>query len=290
MQTVPIYLASIALEHQRWSTRTPSFRVSRWCPSIHEAGFDGIELWEYHYTLASPEEKTSLEQVCASGKAETARSHDSGSHVPPSGTAIPVFNTYLLPHIHALDEWRTVFSACGRLGARALKFNLGGDSGQEGEYREALAEILRIKPAGLTLLCECHPGTIVEQPDQAARFFADERFSGIRFICHPFLIGNAKLRRWLEALGAGVTHVHTQMRDESGVMLPLSTRRGYVREQLETLLEWDFRGSISVEFVEGTKSEQDEPGYLFESAKADLAVLRETLGDIAGVSDADTSR
>lgn len=284
MQTVPIYLASIALEPQRWSSRTPSFRVSLWCSSVREAGFDGIELWEHHYSLASPEEKTALEQICADGYSSNA------APAEEPGSGIPVFNTYLLPHINSLDEWRAVFSACGRLGSRAVKFNLGKDPEQEREYGDALAEILQIKPAGLTLLCECHPGSIVEQPDQAARFFADERFSEIGFMVHPFLIGNAKLRKWLDALGAGVMHVHTQMRDESNRMIPLSKRPQYIRDQLETLVESGFRGSISVEFVEGTKSEQDEPGYLFESAKADLATLRDALGNIAGVSGIESSR
>ncbi len=264
MQTVPVYLASIALEPQRWSSRTPSYRVSRWYRSIFEAGFDGIELWEYHYTLASAQERASL---------------DAGAQ-RPSVTGMPVFNTYHRPYISSPEDWQSVFSACTRLGAGMVKFNLGGDPEREQEYRDALSEILRIKPAAVTLLCECHPGTIVEQPDSAARFFDDERFSDIGFIVHPFLIGNPKLKKWIDALGAGIMHVHTQMRDESGNMIPLSTRPEYIRGQLETLFESGYRGGISVEFVEGTKSERDEPSYLFESAKADLATLRETLGQL----------
>ena len=57
-----IYIGSILLEKSRWSAdKTPTYRVSEWTERFADVGFDGVELWEYHATLCSPEELTALE-------------------------------------------------------------------------------------------------------------------------------------------------------------------------------------------------------------------------------------
>ena len=57
-----IYIGTILLELNRWgSPKTPTYRVSEWLDRFQEAGFDGMELWEYHATLCPSEELAALE-------------------------------------------------------------------------------------------------------------------------------------------------------------------------------------------------------------------------------------
>ena len=56
-----IYLGTVSMEKNRWEPgRVPTFNVSDFIDRAMADGFDGIELWEYHYTHASDEEKAKL--------------------------------------------------------------------------------------------------------------------------------------------------------------------------------------------------------------------------------------
>ena len=55
-----VYLATIALEKNRWTTRQPSYAVSDFLPRLRNDGFDGIELWENHFLLADAQEQRRL--------------------------------------------------------------------------------------------------------------------------------------------------------------------------------------------------------------------------------------
>lgn len=251
---MPVYLASIALEPNRWSTRSPSFPLSEWLSRISTAGFDGVELWEYHLTRTTSDEQDVLY---------------SQNSVP-----IPVYNTYVLPVAESRAAWGRVAEDVRRLGCSAVKFNLGGDPKRAAEYRDVVRDLAAEFAGNATLLCECHPGTIVEQPDEAAGFFEAEGLEDVRFIVHPFLIGSKKLRRWINALGSRIVHIHSQMRSDDDRMLLLEERRDAVRGQLGILLESGFEGSLSIEFVERTRTACDQPERTFETAIADLALLR----------------
>ena len=54
------YIATVCLDRNRWGTREPSFAVSDYLDRFASDGFDGIELWEYHYTRSSDAEKERL--------------------------------------------------------------------------------------------------------------------------------------------------------------------------------------------------------------------------------------
>ena len=59
-----LYIATLLLEVNRHgSPKTPSFPVSEWTDRFAGAGFDGMELWEYHATLAGPEEAKALQET-----------------------------------------------------------------------------------------------------------------------------------------------------------------------------------------------------------------------------------
>ena len=56
-----ILIGSILLDLNRWGDpKTPTYEVSDWTDRFREAGFDGMELWEYHATLCSDAEREKL--------------------------------------------------------------------------------------------------------------------------------------------------------------------------------------------------------------------------------------
>ena len=55
-----IYLSTVAMEKNRWSTHQPSYEVSAFLPRLFRDGFRGIELWENHLFLASEAEQQRL--------------------------------------------------------------------------------------------------------------------------------------------------------------------------------------------------------------------------------------
>jgi hypothetical protein len=102
--TSPIYLGTVLLEANRWAKdRTPTYRVSEWLERIAAAGFDGIELWENHATLADCAERSALR----------------GSTVP-----IRVFNSYVPLDAGGENARRTVAGLVRELNAGAVKFNV----------------------------------------------------------------------------------------------------------------------------------------------------------------------
>ena len=57
-----LYIGTILLEVNRHGEgKTPTYQVSEWTNHFAKAGFDGMELWEYHATLAGPGEAAALQ-------------------------------------------------------------------------------------------------------------------------------------------------------------------------------------------------------------------------------------
>jgi hypothetical protein len=184
MKETPIYLASILLEPNRWKAgKEPSYEVSAWLDKIRAAGFDGIELWENHYLKASSDEQEALR----------------GASVP-----IRLFNTYAaFTATGGADEdaRRKAADATAALKAGAVKFNAGNDPKRTTEYLETAVQWARLLPPNTRLICECHPGTVLETPEAAEKAFhehwRDERFQAI---VHPFSTPLPVLKEWMKRL------------------------------------------------------------------------------------------
>ena len=256
MEQSAIFLGSVLLEPNRWSAgKEPSFRVSEWVERIRDAGFDGIELWENHYLRADEAERAAL-------------------HASPC--PVTIFNSYAGFERERSGDRERAAQAIGDLGAAGVKFNVGADPARTPEYLQTAAEWARRLPPSVRLLCECHPGTVLETAGAAAEAFAgrwgDER---VEAIVHPFTARREVLREWLERLGRRVSHAHVQIRSDDNQILRLDRRPREAREALQVLQDHGFCGSFTVEFTEGTRTAQDRPETLFENAVADLLFLRE---------------
>lgn len=252
-----IFLASIALEPNRWRRepeKIPSLRVSEWSERAARSGFAGWELWEHHYLKAGEKERKAL----------------AASSLP-----VRIFNTYRIPGIDPHEDWLRVAEAVRHMGdrMRAIKFNLGkADVPVERQIEAALAWAESL-PEDVRMLCECHPGTVLEDPSAAARAFnvwPADRFGAI---LHPMNRDPGHCERWLEALGSRIGHLHWQARNEENRICSLLDKRDQVARAVHLLAGKGFIGTQSIEFVEGTGRPGESPETLFAAAQRDLRTL-----------------
>jgi sugar phosphate isomerase/epimerase len=257
-ESTEILLASVALEPNRWKAdahRLPSLRVSEWSQRARDAGFSGWELWEQHFFRADETERVALCQ---------------------SPLPVRIFNTYLRPGIDADSDWRRVVDAIRRLGDTlvGVKFNLGKDSVPEAEQLRAAVHWAGQLPERVTMLCECHPGTILETPAAAARAFAIWPAPRFKAILHPLFKDPRHCESWFAALGGRIGHLHWQARDADNRMCALDADPQHLASVIRELRDNRFSGTQSIEFVEGTQQPDESVPGLFAAAAANLRRLR----------------
>jgi sugar phosphate isomerase/epimerase len=245
-----IYLGSVLLESNRWTReRLPTFRVSEWTDRSAAAGFDGIELWENHCALADPAERAALQ----------------AAHLP-----VTIYNSYVMLRADGEPARRQAAAFVRELKAPAVKFNVGADPETlESELRTA-REWAAGMP-GVRLLCECHPGTALEDAATAAAALAG--YPEIGVIVHP--CNRADLPDWLRHLGPKIRHAHVQMVTAQRRRWRLCDQPTLARERLAMLRDGGFTGSLTIEFTAGVGVAPESREALFAAACADLAFLRE---------------
>ncbi|MFM8304112.1 MAG: sugar phosphate isomerase/epimerase family protein [Actinomycetota bacterium] len=256
----PILLGTVAIEPNRWGMvrdgGAPVTVVSDWLPAIASAGFDGIELWERHATFVDA--------------AEVQRLAD--DPVP-----VVVFNGYALwddPDPAARDE---TAEWVRRFGATGVKFNVGNDPASRDAYVERLARFDSRIDAGVRLLCECHAGTLAEDPAVAAAMFdAVAGVDRLQAIVHLTRLPDDATRAFMGGLGDRVGHVHVQLPDD-GPDTDTEALAADLRSGVDLLRSFGFDGSWTIEFAHGRMTDRDEPGYVLEWAARDLLALREAL-------------
>lgn len=254
----PVLLGTVAIEPNRWGMARdggfPVTVVSDWLPAIAAAGFDGVELWERHATFVDDAE---VERI-ANGP------------VP-----VTVFNGYALwdePDPTARDDTAIWVH---RLGATGVKFNVGNDPSSRDAYVERIERFAERTGAGVRLLCECHGGTLAEDPAVAAAMFEDVGLAAqLQAIVHLGRRPTDETKVFMDVLGDRVGHVHLQLADESPETDP-AVLAADLRAGVELLRSFGFDGSWTIEFAYGRMTDHDEPGYVLEWATRDLRALRE---------------
>ena len=261
-----IYLGTVAIEPNRWGLAVPGghplTRVSEWLPAVREAGFDGLELWERHARSVPDEE---LDALLA-------------SDIPIK--ILSCYTSWDDPD----DSIRAETAAwIERVGAQGVKFNVGSDPDSIGDYTERLRRFEAEVPDGARLLCECHFGTVAEDPAVARDMFdavADADRLGAIVHVHP--IDRDEWSEPLGVLGDRVRHVHVQVAEVSQ-----STSADELSEALRPAAEAIGAASPvatwTIEFSHGMwgfgrdDAEFDNPAYILQSARRDLAALRAAL-------------
>jgi len=238
----PIYLATVLLEKNRWSSRKPSFKVSDWAQRIADAGFDGIELWENHLLLADRSEWEALRN---------------------SPVSVPILNTYCGFDDDSADARSASAELARYLDVGAVKFNFGNEPTQVDAYLRNLLAWQGELPDGCRLLCECHANTVLEYPDKALAVFAPI-MDQIEIIVHGFSGDDeTNLVQRTECFGSSITHVHAVLTEKEG-----APRR------VEILKDAGFNGTFSIEFCYGVREHVEDVEQLLATATEDLNYLR----------------
>ena len=264
--TGQIYLGTVAIEPNRWGLAEPGghplTRVSEWLPAIADAGFDGLELWERHATSVPEDELDALV----------------GSDMP-----VEVFSIYT-SWDDPDDSARAEAAAwIGRVGAAGVKFNVGSDPDSIADYTERLRRFEAAVPTGARLLCECHFGTVAEDPAVARDMFdtvADTDRLGAIVHVHP-----GARDEWSEPLGVlgdRVRHIHVQVAE-----YPPTTSADELSETLRPSAEaiqaaspaatWTIEFSYGMWGFGRDDADLDNPAYILQSAQRDLLALRAAL-------------
>ena len=249
-----ILLGTVAIEPNRWGTidrtRRATVVLDDWLDQIAAAGFDGIELWEGHL-----------------------------SDVVATSITLPVavFNSYMSfddPDPSTRDQ---VAADVARTPAGGVKVNVGADPERAGAYAERLATFTASLKPDVAVLCECHAGTIAEDPATAARILvAAGSADRMQAIVHTHE-DDDHLRARFDAYGERITHVHVNHLDGALAAPRLADVVDALAAKVGLLAELGFAGSWTIEFVHGVGTTDDDPAFLVERAADDLVVLREVL-------------
>jgi sugar phosphate isomerase/epimerase len=247
-----IYLGTVLLESNRWiGDRIPACRVSEWIERISAAGFDGIELWENHFVMADAAERAALR----------------AAQLP-----VTILNSYASMGADGAKARQQASGCVRELGAKAVKFNAGANPDSlEDELLAARAWAGGMP--GVSLFCECHAGTILEDPAVAATALAN--YPEIGVIVHPFSCPD--LAEWLHHFGPRVRHAHVQVLDAQKRRCRLRDQQAKVKERLARMRDSGFAGSYTIEFTAGVGATPEDPDALFASACDDLMFLRDAL-------------
>lgn len=249
-----ILMGSILLDVNRWGKpKTPTYEVSAWADAFKAEGFDGVELWEYHATLCSDAE---CERLARDRFLST------------------LYNIYSDFDDASQNERTAAAEMIAKLGSRGVKFNVGKDPALRDEYLKNLRAWREAVPDTCVLMCECHPGTIVETPEAAKSFFDDLDMNGWEVMVHCFIPEQDVLQRWFDQFGAKITHAHVQMRDDQRNIMRLDEDPERAKAALSLMYDAGFSGSYTVEFAKGTREPGENIDDLWAAAKADLAFLK----------------
>jgi len=246
------YLGTVLLEKNRWSSRIPTFLVSDWTDRIAADGFDGIELWENHVLRA---------------EGELAKLAD--AQLP-----IAVYNMYADFSNAEADKLAKSLEAIRTLKPRGIKFNIGADAARLPEYRKNMLSFADALPAGCVMLCEWHPGTVIEDVDAAGAFFAGLPTDKFQVITHAFSYDADSLQKQFDVFGKRITLVHVQ-RVLNDKRVRLDADAAHVRACCKVLADNGYTGDFTLEFTEGTSAPDESIDMLYANALLDLAFLKE---------------
>ena len=251
-----LYMGTILLEPTRHATpKAPSYQVSDWAARLAEAGFDGMELWEYHATLCTPAELAALEAL---------------------SLPVAVFNSYATMDDAGRQDRARATSLAKRLGAKGIKFNVGKDPAERQVYLANIRQWRAELPEEIRLLCECHPGSLVEEPLQAKAFFQELDLEGWGIIADP-LSRFESLQDWFDALGPHIVHAHLQQRQPDRTIVRFDRLAERAKEAVRIMRAEGFTGSCTFEFTEGANAPGENIDLLFDNALIDLAFMKEIM-------------
>jgi len=256
--TPTILFGSVLLEANRWTAeKRPTLKISEWAEAIAAAGFAGLELWENHAAAADMDEQAALRRM----------------PIP-----VEIFNSYCAFDDDGAVGRRRAADWARAVAASGVKFNLGPDSAMTETYVRHLAAWLDLLPEGCMALCECHGGTVLQEPERAAAILRPV-LERVGIIVHAFAgEDDDVLRRWIAAFGPAIRHIHVASGFKPNVgFVPLREIGDTVRRRVALLLHAGFAGTWTIEFAAGVAMPPENPGKLLQAASEDRRFLSEVV-------------
>jgi len=256
MSKPKIYLGTVALEMNRWSSRIPTFLVSQWIPKIQAAGFEGLELWENH-VLLNP------------GEAQKIKA---------TGFPVAIYNHYskFSSSLEDIEKREAAVKMICYLGAGAVKYNIGNDQTLLPQYRENVLRFADTLPEDCMLLCECHDGTLLETNDAIEAFFEGLCPKKFGLMVHPFGCPDI-LREKFARFGPRIAHMHSQLAKEDNMRMCLEAWPERVQACFGVMKEYSFAGNFTVEFTGLTAAPGENIERLFANTVKDMEYIRKSL-------------
>lgn len=253
----PIYINTVLLEKNRWGSRIPTITVSDFMPRFRAAGFDGVELWENHVLRQPASELAALQA---------------------SDFPVTILNSYapLTDDAHGEEQRQRAAELARALKCRLIKYNFGNDPAQIPTYQRNLLAWRKLLPQDCRLLCECHGGTVMEDPAQAAAILQGFDPDLFPVLLHPFGSHDLNIKVFRH-LGPRVVHAHLSIRTDDAIWHDFRSQASLVHSSLALLKAHSYAGSFSLEFTRGTAAPDETPEKLYQSAVDDLRFIRECL-------------
>ncbi|MCD5322844.1 MULTISPECIES: sugar phosphate isomerase/epimerase family protein [Pontibacillus] len=253
-----VFLNTVLLEKNRWEEgQNPSILVSEWISTINEAGFDGLELWQNHYAKSSPQEKEKIKD---------------------ENFPVSLFNTYIKFEDGWEQERDNIAHMAHQLRCKGVKFNLGSSIENKEMYVTHIKEMLKQLPNTCQLLCECHAGTIMEDPEVAYALLDQIGSERVKIIIHPLQL-HLNIEEWFTYFGSTITHAHISLYNQERFHRLRASER-FVKERLKEIDRLQFYGTYSIEFTEGVATGEENPRDLLSHAEEDLLLLRHLLKEL----------
>ncbi|WP_167449452.1 sugar phosphate isomerase/epimerase family protein [Halobacillus trueperi] len=246
---------TVMFERNRWEPgRNPSLRVSEWMGRMQSDGFDGIELWENHALKNSDEEVEALKD-----------------HSLP----VEIYNSYVGFDDDQEKERAEAAAMIRRLHPKQVKFNFGDSEASLDVYIRNLKDWKEQLPENCDLLCECHPGTVMEDPNTAREVIEQLGTADVKAIIHPFH-EQLNLNGWFDHLGEKIVHAHVSL-FKNHAFHALEEESDFVHERLQILKERHYQGSFSMEFTKGVAEADETPQEIYAHAVKDFSYLKKHL-------------
>lgn len=250
-----IYLGTICMEKNRWAEgRMPTYTVSGYINRAIDDGFYGMELWEYHYTLASDEEREKLR----------------AANIPF------IFNSYISFEKREDKEFEKIAEAIKGIGAKKVKYNLGPKDAEGADIPlqiENLKRFADLLPDDVVLLSECHGGSVMEEPEMAAEILS--KLDKARFGAMIHLQTNPDFAdKIYAAYGDRIRHIHCANYkgwDEGFVHINDGT--DFAEKYIAYHKGKGFNGDFTIEFV----NFEDTPEEHYINAVNDMKHIRRFL-------------
>ena len=154
-----------------------------------------------------------------------------------------------------------------------MKFNFGNDMKLVDIYRANLERWRKDLPADCRLLCECHGGTIMEDPARAAEILKPLG-SRVEIVVHAFTLEQEALENWFRHFGNHITHIHAAWNVPGQGFTALHADPARTQARLDLLRRLGFSGTITLEFTGGCGTQDEDIEKLFDNARQDAALLR----------------